>query len=85
MKKVNPKKIPRTQADVDRAWEQGVMIGVRNSSAIFLTVLVDKFGGADWIPQIWDEINKLSEEVAESRVSVSDLRDVLRKEYKVDV
>lgn len=84
-KTVNPNKIPRTQADVDRAWDEGVIIGVRNATAIFLTVLVDKFNGRDWVPDIWAEINKLSEEVSEGRVSVPDLRRVLREEYGVDV
>ena len=84
-KKVNPKKIPRTQFDCDRAFDNGVIVGVRNASAIFMTVLVDKFNGADWVQDVWKEITKLSEEVLEGRVSVSDLRDVLRKEYGVDV
>ena len=81
----NPRKIPRTQADVDRAWEKGVLDGVSNASAIFLSVLCDKFNGGDYIGQVWEEINKLSEEVKERRVSVADLRRVLLDEYGVEV
>ena len=81
--KVNPRRVPATGADVKRAWEQGVLDGVNNASAIFLTVLVDKFEGADYVQQVWDEINKLSEEVKERRVSVADLRRVLLEEYGV--
>lgn len=84
-KKVNPKKIPATQADVDRAWKKGVLDGVGNASAIFLTVMVDKFNGADYVRDVWLEINKLSEEIAERRVSVADLRRVLLDEYGVQV
>lgn len=84
-KKTNPRKIPRTQEDVDRAWEKGVIDGVSNASAIFLTVLLDKFNGADYVPEIWKEICKLSEEIAENRVSVADLRSVLREEYEITV
>ena len=84
-KKVNPHRKPCTEADVKRAFDNGVTNGVRTAAAIFLTVLADKFNGRDWIPDIWEEINKLSEEVAESRVSVPDLRRVLREEYDVDV
>lgn len=84
-KKVNPKKIPATQADVDRAWKKGVLDGVSNASAIFLTVMVDKFNGADYVRDVWLEINKLSEEIAERRVSVADLRRVLLDEYGVQV
>ena len=84
-KKVNPKKIPSTQADVDRAGKKGVLDGVSNASAIFLTVMVDKFNGADYVKDVWIEINKLSEEIAERRVSIADLRRVLLDEYGVQV
>lgn len=83
--KTNPRKIPRTQEDVDRAWDKGVIDGVSNASAIFMTVLVDKFDGADHIQDVWREINKLSEEVKERRVSVADLRRVLLEEYDIRV
>ena len=85
MSKVNPRKIPRTQADVDRAWGDGVNDGVKISCAIILSVLSDKFDFADRIADLWKEINKLSEEVKESRVSVADLRHRLSKEYGIDV
>lgn len=83
--KKNPRTRPATQADVKKAWEKGVLDGVGNASAIFLTVLVDKFGGADHIKDVWLEINKLSEEVKERRVSVADLRRVLSEEYNIIV
>lgn len=84
-KKVNPRRRPATEADVDKAWEQGVLEGCSNAAAIFLMVLVDKFNGADYVADVWEEINKLSEEIAERRVSIADLRTVLREEYKIGV
>jgi len=84
-KKTNPRNIPRTQADCDRAWERGVRDGVCNSLAIFMTVLVDKFNGAEYAQDVWKAIDKLSEEVAEKRVSVPDLKRVLREEYGINV
>ena len=83
--KTNPRRKPATFADVDKAWEKGVLDGVRNATAIILTVLVDKFNAADYIPDVWREINKLSEAIAEQRVSISDLRCVLREEYGIEV
>lgn len=77
--------MPRTQADCDRAWDRGVLVGVSNASAIFLTVLVDKFDGADHVPDVWREIVKLSEEIRECRVSVADLRNTLKQEYGIEV
>ena len=85
MKKTNPKKKPITQADADRAWQDGVTKGVSNAMAIFLTVLLDKYNGEEYIADLWKEVNKLSEEVREKRVSVSDLRRVLFDEYGVQV
>lgn len=84
-RKINPRRTPATGADVKKALERGVLDGVSNASAIFLTVLVDKFNGADCVRDIWIEINKLSAEVAEKRVSVPDLRRVLLEEYNVEV
>lgn len=81
--KKNPRTIPKTQADVDKAFDRGVTAGVRNASAIFLTVLCDKFNGGEYIREVWAEIQKLAEEVAERRVSVTDLEKVLDDEYDI--
>lgn len=85
MKRTNPRTQPATQADVNKAWKRGVLDGVSNASAIFLTVLVDKFNGADHVVDVWNEINKLSEEVKEGRVTFADLRHVLLEEYGIEV
>ena len=85
MKKVNPRKRPASQADVRRAWENGVNDGVTNAMSIILTVLVDKFDGAPYIRCVWREVQKLSEEVGEHRVNVTDLRRVLLDEYGIEV
>ena len=84
-KKTNPRNIPRSQADCDKAFDHGVREGVSGSTAIFLTVMVDKFGEADNVPNIWREIIKLSEEVSEKRVSMPDLKRVLKEEYDICV
>lgn len=84
MAKTNPRRKPATQADVDRAWDRGLIAGVNNAVVIFLTVLVDKFNGADHIADVWQEINKLSEEIKEGRVSFADLKTVLKEEYGID-
>lgn len=83
MKKTNPRNRPATHADVDRAWKRGVDDGVRISSAIFLTVMVDKWNQAENIKEIWQDILKLSEEVKEKRVSVQDMEKVLEDEYGI--
>lgn len=85
MKKINPRKIPRTQADVDAAWEKGVMDGVHNASAMFMNVLLDKFNGQEHIADVWREITKLSEEVKEGRVKIPDICYMLKTEYDIEL
>ena len=36
-------------------------------------------------PVVWDEVNDLSDSIARGYVSVSDLRDVLKREYDIEI
>lgn len=85
MTKTNPRRRPASAATVRKAWDDGVHEGVRNASAIFLTVLVDKYGMAGKIINVWEDICKLSEEITEGRVTFADLRHVLKEEYRIEV
>ena len=85
MTKTNPRRRPATEAAVKKAWEEGVNVGVRNAAALILTVLVDKYGMAEQIPEVWEKICKLSEEVTEGLVTFADLRHVLKEEYSIDL
>lgn len=82
--KPNPRSVPRTQADVDRAYAKGTTDGCNLAMAIFLTVIVDKFGGHDWVPDIWEHCSKLSAEIKEHRVNLFDLVNVLEEEYGIE-
>lgn len=83
--KTNPKKIPRTEADVRKAFADGVNCGVYNATAIFLTVLLDHYGMHDRIMDVWKDICRLSEEVGDGAVSVADLKHVLLTEYEIKI
>lgn len=86
MQKTNPKRIPKTQADVKKAFEFGVKNGSDVTSVIFLTVLLDKFGfDQQKIIKCYHQVMKLSEEIAEKRVSIADLTKVLLEEYEIKV
>lgn len=85
MKKVNPKRVPCTLADVKKAKVEAVEEAVRMTSAIILTVLVDKFGMEEKIPNIWFAINRLSNSIKDGYCSVGDLIHVLRTEYGIDL
>lgn len=85
MKKVNPRRRPATWADVERAKSEASDKAIILAMCIFLTVLVDKFNGADYIQDVWKAVNKLSEEITEGRVNISDLKHVLLEEYGIEV
>lgn len=83
MKKTNPRKRPATWADVNRAKDKAVDEAVVTALAMFLIVLVDKFNGADYIMDVWKEINKMSDMVSEGYVSIADIKNTLREEYGI--
>ena len=81
-KKVNPRRRPATQADVNKASDRAVHLAI----AIFLMVLKDDFDfNMEQIRHAWDRMDKLSEEVAERRIKVKDLTDTLYEEYGIDL
>lgn len=82
-KKPTPLNRPATLYDVKKAKQEAMAEATTHAMAIMLTVLVDKFNARDYIADVWREIIKLSEEITEGRVSVADLKYVLRKEYDV--
>ena len=85
MKKVNPHRKPATLADVERAKATAMRQSIAVVESIFLTVMMDKFGMQDQIEDIWREVNKLSEEIKEGRVSLKDLQTVLLDEYNINL
>ena len=84
--KVNPRRRPATMVDVNRAVAQATNDTLTASAAIFLTVLCDKENAdAEIIQRVWQEMQELSQSIIDGYVSVSDLRDMLRKEYNIKV
>lgn len=85
-KKVNPRRKPVSEADLNRAKATASDQAVKLAIAIFLTVLKDRFGfDNDQIKEAWKAMDKLSEEVAEHRISAWDLVSVLKDEYEIDL
>lgn len=86
MKKTNPRKRPATMADVERAKAKAQDEAISLAIAVFLTVMVDKFGyDADKLKAVWDEINKLSDSIAKGYVNLYDLKQVLADEYEIEI
>ena len=85
-KKPNPRKVPVSQQDVERAERRGHEFGASTATAIFLTVLCDKHGAtADELQVFWREVNELSDSIAKGYVNAADLRRTLAEEYEIEV
>lgn len=83
--KVNPRRVPRTQKDVDAAFDRGIAAGLHRGIELMLYVLIDKHGAPmDDVQQLAAELNHAAECVAEGYVTWRDIRRML-KEYDVEV
>lgn len=86
MKKINPRKRPATQADVEKAKKQATDEAVSLAMTIFLTVLKDKNGFSnEELQDTWANVESLSASIRDGYVSIYDLRTVLREEYEIYV
>lgn len=81
--KINPRRKPATEADVNRAWGEGVIEGIRCMEAITLNCLCDKYADQLDIEAFWDDLNKLCESYSEGRFTLADIRNMLKEEYKI--
>lgn len=83
-KKKSPKSIPATRADIEKIRRTVKDEAVEEAMAIILTALTDKMG---WeLPQIielWKHIEEIHESIMEKRITVPDLKDVLKQEHGV--
>ena len=84
MPKTNPRRIPRTQADVDKAYGNGIVEGLSRGIDLMLYVLIDKHDAPmDDVQQLAGELNHAAQCVAEGYVTWADIRQML-KEYGVE-
>lgn len=82
---MNPRRIPRTQRDVDAAYDAGIAEGLNRGIELMLYVLIDKHAAPmEDVQQLARELNHAAECVAESYITWPDIRQMLR-EYDVEV
>ena len=83
--KVNPRRVPRTQKDVDAAFDRGVVEGLNRGVELMLYVLIDKHAAPmDDVQQLAAELNHAAECVAEGNITWKNIRRMM-KEYDVEV
>lgn len=86
MSKTNPRRIPRTQADVDRAYERGKKEGVNGALVLFLFTMMDKFGADDaQLREFADAFSYTVDSIEKGYITEADLRKVVRDEYHTTI
>lgn len=78
--KTNPRKIQKTQQDVDRARHEGICTGVEYAFKIALYILLDKHDApADECQQLNCEMTRAAQELLDNRLSWSFVEKVLEE------
>lgn len=83
-KKPNPRKIPATKADIEKAKRKGTEEASTFAIAIIFSALTDKMGWTkEQLLELWGHVDYLSDSVAKGYVKVSQLVHTLKEEYGV--
>ena len=79
-KRVNPRRRPATQADVNKAKKEAMDIAITFAWAILFTALRDK-EGFEYIRlrRVWDEVNYISDSIDKGYINIDDLIEELRE------
>ena len=78
----NPRRVPRTQADVEKAYDKGLTDGTVCGLTVMLYVLKDKFCAEDDQLQAFsDAFNYVIDSMAKGYITQSDLKCVVKEEY----
>ncbi len=73
-KRVNPRRKPATQADVEKAKQQAQTHAINMVWAVFFTALHDKERfGYKRLRRVWDEVNYISDSIDKGYVKLDDL------------
>lgn len=85
-KRVNPRRRPATQADVERAKQEAQDRALKAAWSIFFTVLRDKEGYTlEDLRRCWSEVEDLSDSIAKGYCTIADLREILVLEEGVQL
>ena len=85
-KTCNPRKVPKTQADVDKAYKRGMNDGLQGALTIMLYTLKDKFGTDDAeLTEFANAFNYTVDGINKGYISEADLRGVIKDEYGTTV
>jgi hypothetical protein len=84
MKKVNPRKKPVSQADVNKAKKQATEDAMRQILYLILYILIEKHEAPkEDIHQLAAEVNYYADSIDKGYITWKDVERVVRDEYKV--
>lgn len=84
-RKTNPKKIPRTEEDCQRAWQQGADFGVMWAIVTILLIMKDKLGFTnEQILEVKSFFRDKCEGYNEGRFSFADEKRAIWDDYDID-
>ena len=84
-KKVNPRKIPKSQADVDKAYERGKTEGAKSSIIIMMYALKDKFNASDeQLTEFFNAITYTVDSINKGYITEKDLQTVIKEDYDME-
>lgn len=85
-KKPNPRRIPATKADIEKAKRKGTEDATNFAIAIIFTALTDKSGWTkEQLQELWEHVNYLSDSVTKGYVTIPQLLHTLKEEYGVSI
>ena len=83
-KKVNPRKRPATQADVNRAKNEATNEAIKRICYLMLYILIEKHNAPyEDIQQLAEEVNYYADSITRGHVSWKDIERVVVDEYDV--
>lgn len=81
-KKTNPRRVPKTQADVDKAYERGRTDGAKSSIIIMMYAAKDKFGASDeQLTEFFEAITYTVDSINKGYITEKDLQTVIKEDY----
>ena len=85
-KKPNPRRIPATRADVEKATKQGTDEAATFAIAIIFSALTDKMGWTkEQLQELWGHVDYISDSVTKGYVKIPQLVQTLKEEYGVRI
>lgn len=85
MSKVNPRRIPRTEADCKAAYLRGQEAGTRGTLTLVLYTLKE-FGATDEeMAEFAKAFNGVLDSLRRGYITEADLKNVLKEEYKLEL